>query len=386
MNIVHIAPDSPYSEGWAYQENLLPKYQARLNNNVTLIVNKETNGKEKIVTNFHDYISPDGFRVIRLDKIVPKSKLGRAFFSKLDIYNYLIELKPDMVFFHALISVTIDQVIKYKKEVNKNLVIVMDNHFDNKIGLDKTKKVTFALQKIVYRYRVKRIKKYIDKVYGVTPWRKEYAEKFFGVPSEITDTLFMGADDDKLDFDNREKIRAGIRKKYNVKNDELLIVTGGKIDKNKKIDLLLNSCKNFKNVKIMIFGKILDDVKDVITKEMESRQNIINIGWIDSEKVYDYFFAADLACFPGQHSVLWEQACASKVPCLFEWANGMDYLNINKNVEFIKEISEDKLKATIKELIFTEKYYRLKRNAENIKNNKFLYSEIAKKSLECLNK
>ena len=83
MKIVHIAPNAPYNEGWGYQENFLPKYQAKLGYDVTLIVQniKHENG-HLVETDCEDYQSSDGFRVIRRKTIVskiPKLNLFRNF-------------------------------------------------------------------------------------------------------------------------------------------------------------------------------------------------------------------------------------------------------------------------------------------------------------------
>ena len=136
MNIVHVAPNAPYNEGWGYQENLLPKYQVRLGCNVSLIV---TTGMHKdgviINVNNEDYMSPDGFRVIRRPKHCPPIwKIGRLL-EHIDVYDLLIELKPDMVFLHGLVSATIFQIAKYKRNYNSSLIIVADNHLDYHLNL-----------------------------------------------------------------------------------------------------------------------------------------------------------------------------------------------------------------------------------------------------------
>ena len=102
--------------------------------------------------------------------------------------------------------------------------------------------------------------------------------------------------------------------------------------------------------------------------------------------MYSYFYAADLVIFPGQHSVLWEQACASKVPCVFEKWPGMDHVNNGGNSCFIENVSIENLKKIIKDLLYTNEYYEMKRLAESNKTNIYLYSEIAKKSLEVVRK
>ena len=96
--------------------------------------------------------------------------------------------------------------------------------------------------------------------------------------------------------------------------------------------------------------------------------------------------AADLVVFPGTHSVLWEQACACKVPCLFEKWDGMEHVNNGGNSRFIYPVDKSTLKSEIEKLLFTQDYYNMKKVAQSEATDIFLYSKIAEKSLECSDK
>ena len=387
MNIVHIAPNAPYNEGWGYQENLLTKYQARQGNAVSLIITNEKHGEGKIEqVPEDDYMSKDGFRVIRKKKkkCLP-GKYG-SLFTEIEVYDLLVELKPDYVFYHGLISMTIFQVKKYKRKVNQQLVIVQDNHLDYNIGFNPSVSLKSKIKCQMYKWIYKKNDKYINKVYGVTPWRKQYVEDVFGVPASKTDVLIMGADDEKIDFANRETIRKKIREEYGIKETDFLIVTGGKIDFKKKIDVLMEACGKLSgiDIKLLVFGTISEDISEKVNKLSQENNNIIMIGWIPADKVYDYYFAADLVFFPGQHSVLWEQACASKVPCVFEKWECMDHVNNGGNSDFISPVNVQSVMDKIRELKFTDKYYKMKKVAESNQTDIYLYSKIAEKSLECV--
>jgi len=387
MKIVHISPGMPYNEGWSYQENLLPKYQARLGNDVTLLVTNFEQKMGRIVeTGCFDYMSSGEFRVIRCKTETPMiPKIGK-FFSKLVVYEQLKMIKPDFIFYHSLVNATIFQVSKYKRKINKNVVIVQDNHLDYNIGFSPNANVKSKLVCMIYRMFYKLNNHNISKVYGVTPWRKQYAEEVFRVPPKKTDVLIMGADDDKINFSEKKEIRTRIRGNLLIKENDFLVLTGGKIDKNKKIDLLIRACSDISNVKLLIFGSLLDDIKAEVETLIAQNSNVINIGWIEAEKFYDYCFAADLVFFPGQHSVLWEQACAAKVPCVFSKWEGMEHVNNGGNNCFVFPVTVDTIREKILELKFSTKYYDMKRVAESEKTDIFLYSNIAKKSLECSRK
>lgn len=384
MKIVHIAPSAPYNDNWGYQDNLLPKYHKKMGHEVTMITTNTMHKDGQIVeTDCADYVLDDGVRVIRLKIRSYGQKTLTGLHSRLVVYPYLCELKPDFIFFHGLVSSSIWEAVRYKRKINPDCVIVQDNHLDYNIG----RTCNTWKEKIVrafYRRINKNNIRYVSKVYGVTPWRKKFAEDYFAIPPDKTDVLIMGADDEKINFSQRDAIRAEFRAKYGVSQQDFLIVTGGKIDKRKKIHLLMEACKAMPEVKLLVFGQVGEDVKEEFERILRESENIHFVGWVASDRVYDYFFAADLVVFPGQHSVLWEQACAAKVPCVFEAWEGMDHVNNGGNSDFVKEVTAESLREKICELCYTPKHEKMKQVARSEATDIYLYSSIARKSLECV--
>lgn len=381
MRIVHIAPSAPYNEGWSYQENLLPKYQAKLGHNVLLVVtNQEHRGGKIEETACTDEITQDGFRVIRRKSERVSFPVLSHMLTRMRVYDILVKERPDLVFYHGLVSATIFDVCRYKREINQDCVIVQDNHLDYNIGF-KPKSWKGVVLKAVYSSIFNMTKKHVAKVYGVTPWRAEYAQKFFGVPADMTDVLIMGADDEKIDFAHREEIRASIRNQYCIKDNDFLIVTGAKIDARKKIHLLMAAVNQMEGVKLLVFGNVLDDIKEEFEKQLSDK--VQWLGFIPSDDAYNCFLAADLVVFPGQHSVLWEQACACKVPSVFARWPGMEHVDNGGNACFIDEVSVEGIKRCIETLNRTPAYKRMKACAESEMTDVYLYSHIAKKSMEC---
>ncbi len=383
MKIVHIAPNSPYNDYWGYQENLLPKYQKYLGNDVTVITtNTEFENGSICKIPCSEYDLSDGVHIIRMQKKEYPHPFVTSIKSYLGVYSRLVDLEPDFIYFHGLISSTIFDVIRYKKE-KPNCVIVQDNHMDYNIGY-KVESLRDLAIRAYYRWQNRRTIPYVAKVYGVTPWRKRYAEEYFKIPKTKTDLLIMGADDEEVNFDKRVEIRDSVRNKYNIEDDTFFIVSGGKIDKRKKTIELMKAVSVRNNVRLVLFGSVSPDISDEFNALCECSSNIIFVGWVESNKVYDLFFAADLAIFPGQHSVLWEQACASKIPCVFEQWEGMDHINNGGNSDYINDVSEKTIGEKIDELHFTSKYYAMREVAQSHKTDIYLYSKIAEKSLECM--
>ena len=320
MKIMHLALLSPYNDNWGYQENLLLKYQRKLGHNVTLIVSNKT-FKDGVVVNLpeSDYFLEDGQHIIKVAYkkfIFPRFSKGLKYFK---IYKLITEFNPDLIMVHGLSNISVFQASKYKKRINPNCKIIADNHVDYYNGASKPYTLKERLYIIYTRIINKFMQKNYEKVYGVTPWRVQYQEQVFKISSDKSDLLVMGGDVDKINFQKQKQIREEIRKKWAIKEDDVLLITGGKIDFAKNIHLLIESIKEIDNpkVKLLIFGTFAKTMKE---KDIEPfiSDRIKLIGWLDASKVYDYFLSADLGVFPGTHSVLWEQACACGLPCILK--------------------------------------------------------------------
>ncbi|MBQ9805825.1 MAG: glycosyltransferase family 4 protein [Clostridia bacterium] len=384
MKIVHIAPNAVYNDYWGYQDNLLPKYHRKAGHDVTVIVpNKQHNGGQIVSTECVDYMLNDGVRVIRLQHKKYIHRILSNLNSKLEVYPYLEKIKPDFVFFHGLCSSSILDVVRYKKRINPKCVIVQDNHADYYNANERTG-IRGKLIRGYYRYIARRVASDISKVYGVTPWRKQYAEDYFKISPQKTDVLIMGADDELIRFDQKEEISARIKKENNILPSDFVIVTGGKIDRTKNIHLLMRAVQELAvpEIKLIVFGQPNDEMVSEI-KFLSQSDNISFVGWIPSNKVYDYFLTADLGVFPGTHSVLWEQACACGLPMLFKDWEGMHHVFVNGNSEFLDQATVEEIKEKLL-VIFKDKqkYSAMKQAAETCKKD-FFYSEIAKKAIEC---
>lgn len=387
MKIVHIVPSTHYNDYWGYQENLLPKYHVKMGHEVTLITSTLTFKDGKLSdAECGDYKLNDGTRVIRLKKKNYIHRIITSLNDKINAYPLLIETKPDFIFFHGLISTTIFDAIRYKKKINPDCTIVQDSHLDYYNYPYIGEGLRDRIIRGYYRLLNRRSLRYVEKIYGVTPWRKDFCEDFFNIPSQKTDVLIMGADDEYIDFAHKEQIRERIRADYNVADTDFLVVSGGKIDRTKNFLELMSACGRLSDARLLLFGNVDESIREEFDALLEKYSNITHIGWLDAHKVYDYFLSSDLVAFPGTHSVLWEQACACKIPCVFKRWDGTEHVDNGGNSTFFNGVSEEEIYEKIKSLIFTEEYDAMKRVAQSSATDVYLYSKIAEKSLECFRK
>lgn len=383
MKIVHICISAPWGEKYAYQENLLPHYHRLMGHDVTIIapvfttIGNYSDKKDLVGESFLN----DGSKLIRLAPQVNNRVLLAHVPLVKGLQSAITAERPDLLFVHDVACFNYRCLTSVKKQF-PNLRIVFDNHGDFINSLHSP--ITRFLHKIIYRLTIiPQLIKISDVFYGVTPSRCVFLNKVYGIPNDKISLLVMGADDEKMNIEQREEQRCRIRNRYNISPDDFLVVSGGKIDKLKNIHVLAHAVNSLQrdNVKLLVFGKINDEMRPIFDAEKSS--NIIEIGWVNSDKVYELFYAADLVIFPGLHSVLWEQAVASKVPCAFSKLEGFEHVQVNNNCILMEGKDSDYYANLIKKLALNKKMYsKLKANAASSQLDKFYYSKIAQQVLK----
>lgn len=381
MKIVHICISGVYTEGWSYQENLLSKYHAKLGNEVTLIANKlkyDDSGK-KVETEESDYINEYGVKVVRLAE---KSGKPLSKFQRYpDLYRTIENEEPNILFVHSCQFLDTKQIVKYKK-AHPQVKVYVDNHadFSNSATSWISKNI---LHKVIWRSHAQRLLPVTEIFYGVMPSRVEFLEKMYGLPKDKVKLLVMGADDEKVEAALRPEIKERIRAQYKIAPDDFLIVTGGKIDNAKRQTLLLMQAINdlkMPNVKLLVFGSVVDDLKDEVSKLCSPA--VQYIGWIDSKITDQYFAAADLVVFPGRHSVFWEQVAGMGIPMVCKYWDGTTHVDAGGNVRFIRHDTSEEIAGILHDILKTAgKYEKMKEIAQEKGQKTFSYLEIAKRSI-----
>ena len=378
MKIVDICLAGPYDIGWGYQENLIAKYQIINGNDAVVVASCFVCDK-----NSEDYLEVDagiyedyGAKVIRLEHGLGK-KLTKLFRHYKGLYKTLEEERPDFIFVHCLQFLDILYVCKYLKR-HPNVKCCVDNHADYTNSAQS--KFAYFVHKTLWKYCAKKINKYADVFYGVLPLRCDFLHDMYGIDNNKIKLLVMGADDELLEkgLDNREKTR----KQYGFEENDFVILTGGKIDNYKTETLTLMDVVNdlnADNVKLLVFGSVANELK----KDFETKlsNNVIYTGWLNQEGIYDVIGSCDLGFFPGRHSVIWEQMVASGTPCVFKKIEKTDHVDIGGNCLFLEDESYEGIKKTTEYILKDDNYNILKKKALSDERKNFLYSKIAKESI-----
>ena len=370
--IVHICLTSPYKEGMGYDENIMPYYHEKMGYKAYII---------SCFDNDHmDEGELNSFTVIRLNQ---GNRFGRLsqFGDYPKLFSQLCRISPDIIYVHNAQFIGFIDVIKYKK-INKKVRVYVDNH-DDYYNSPINNWRLFVLNYIVFRIMLRYSSKYVETFWGVTPWRCQYLREVFGIPKNKIHLLVMGGDDRYINLFERERIRNDVRKAYGFADDDFLILTGGKIDRTKGIHILLKALLQLKNtkVKLLIFGKMDPDMERLILPYCDNKK-IVFVGWKSPSEYYNYMLAADIGCFPGTHSILWEQSCACGLPIIVKDWKSMHHVDVGGNAFFLKRCSTegicDKINAIMHD---NQKFEKAKKVARIKATNYFSYRRISYKAI-----
>lgn len=382
MKILHVCLAGPFSDGFTYQENLLTKYHSLMGHKVSVITSTWSIGDDG---NLHElspkmFTNKDNVTIHRLKmrgKNNPHKKIKRY-----ENYTHLLhEISPDIIFVHGSQFWDVNPLIEYKIKNRRKISVYVDNHadFSNSARSFLSREI---LHKLIWRYKTKKMLPVVNKFYGVLPSRVDFLTAIYKVPMYMVELLNLGGDDEYVELVDPQ-FKKKLRRRYNYDDNQKLIITGGKIDNAKKeVLLLMEYVRGKKDLFLIIFGSIDKHLENDIIKSMGD--NIVHIGWVNARESYDLFGSADLVVFPGRHSVYWEQVVSLKKPIVAKYWEGTTHLDIGGNVVYVdyKMDEKEKLFMALDEILYTSKLLEMTRSAGNTNYRNFLYSEIAKKSIE----
>lgn len=383
MKIVHLCLGCFYVDNYSYQENLLPKYHKEMGLDVEIIASPagfDKNGVPTCDTAGGTYLNEYGIPVTRLD-YAPPLFLNRKLKKYTGLKAALEKAKPDIFFIHGCQFTDIGTVVRYLK-THGNITVYVDSHadFSNSATNWLSKNI---LHRIIWRHCAQRIEPYTKKFYGVLPCRVDFLVDMYRLPEEKCELLVMGGDDDLIREADTPQSRGMIREKYGLAADDLVIVSGGKIDPFKKQTLLLmEAVRDMADpkVKLLLFGSVTPELQDRVGA-LADGERVQYIGWLEAKETYKYFAAADLAVFPGRHSVFWEQVAAQGIPMICKRWAGTDDVDLGGNMLFLQEDTAAEIREKLEYVLSSpEVLAGMKRCAEKGREI-FSYRAIAERSI-----
>lgn len=388
MKLMHLCLCGPYSDDYEYQDNILPQKHFELGFEVRVLVPQDTweSGGKLGKRPAKLYTNDAGYQI----QIIPYKNTRNAEKYRLfnGLYEAISDFSPDILFCHGGLTYSYNAILRYLNE-KPTTRFFMDSHIDENIsgilsqnGINKLKRI--LLYKFVWGHCVRVLSKRAIRVWGVTPARVDFLNRVYMVPKNKIDLLVMGADENKIDFSRKSACEIQLRNICGIDEKTLLIVTGGKLDAYKNIPALLAAMKEIEeyDIHLAVFGAASDDMQVTIENLAKETNNVTMLGWANSDQITEYFLGADVAIFPGRHSVLWEKAVACGLPCIIKRADGMQHVDVGGNCVFYDGDTSDNIKRQIIDLYENKERLTEMSNVAREKGIKsFSYINIARRAI-----
>lgn len=393
MKIVHLM--GYFVPELGYQEYYLAKKHSQMGHDVYVIAsdllypfpNIETMLKEAGIKNTSRK-RKSGFGIIEGIKVY-RLKHTLEFVDLIlvkDLKQVLEKIKPDVVFAHESRQGLPAFAAYYKNNMGYKLVVDQHDFYHKIPNHPLWKRIFrfldyFIFRKFIVDYNLKRS----DKIVAVTQETKDFLTKIHKIKPKNISLIPLGVDTSSFKFDKESRVK--IRKKFRIKNDDVVLVFSGTIVRRKGIELLLEALSEIKNkhTKLMVVGSgDLDYMKELkgLAKKLDIENEIIFAGFVKKNDVKDYFSAADIGVWPGNNSVSIMEAMACKLPIVMVDLQLSHLVSYNNGFKFSQH-NKGELKTQLKKLVKNKKLRsKLANNSVLAIKRYYSYDAIAKKFLD----
>lgn len=208
---------------------------------------------------------------------------------------------------------------KISKDLKKNNYdkVLLENHPTQYLALKWRKNYIKYNGRYYYHchnefpseYGCDKIIKNTKKIICVSKYIQSTLEKYKIAENKFV-VLRNGVDENKFNSEISENKRLEIRKKYNIKKDNIVLIYTGRIVPEKGVLELVKAFNqiNEKNLKLLIVGSALNAIKnktlyeEKVEKEISKNSNIIFTGFIEYSHISDVYKISDIAVLPS----LWD--------------------------------------------------------------------------------
>jgi glycosyltransferase involved in cell wall biosynthesis len=337
MKIVHVI--NYFQPKLGYQETFLAREHIRKGHDVAVVTSDRYYPFVDYEKSYGDLL---GRRICRIGKQVeediPVVRLPVSFEIKYRVWlkgleKTILELKPDLIIVHALLANAFRLMRLRKKGTNFKLVI--DEHL---INLVRDRSALANLYNTFKRTRLRGQIQFVDKFVGVTQETCQILNEDFAIPKEKIAYIPLGADTELFRFDALQ--RQKIRKKYQLKEDDILLLYTGKIDPSKGLETLLEAFNHLNgktDIHLLMVGKSDQKYQHRLLENMDAskRHKITFTNFVPNNELPQYYSASDV-CVWGDTisgSMLEAMSCSRPIvgcdiPAVLErleYGNGLSY-------------------------------------------------------------
>lgn len=376
MRILHIMLSSFYIEGYNYQENALPRQNALDGHDVRIIASTVSFIDNSTLGHIQSssYRNKDGIDVTRMDYI---NLICKTVTDKIravsGLYKMISEFMPDVILFHGAQSVTLLDVVKYKKK-HPNVKLYIDNHSD-----DENSAHGFLSNKLqhdmFYRLVNQRALPFVDKYFYISLQCKDFLIKHYRIPERKMEFYPLGGF--IVEKQTMEENRRELQIEYSLNDNNIVFMHTGKIDKTKRSIEIVRGFSAVKdpNIRLFIVGQVKDDVSTELNEMIAADNRIMFVGWKNSDELTKYLCLCDVYIqLGGQSATMQSAMCCGCAVLLYPHRSHKPY--VRGNGFYIKDA--DSLQEKI-ELIVSkpDDVEKMKQESYLIAGNLFDYRKLA---------
>lgn len=310
MRILHLCLLGPYSDGYYYQDNMLPQQNSKDGHIVEIIA-----PTEKIVNGIVQddripitYTDPSGVKIIRIPVIrIVNQFISTRIRAYKNIYSLISEFNPDIMFYHCFGGKELLTVAKYvSKHPKVKLFIDTHSDYENSATNFLSK---FLLHKVFHKFTFKKAVKYAEKVYYVAPESLVFIKDLYGF-NDKTKLEFFPLGGYIIENEKRIIYKEKVRSELNISHDDLIFIHSGKFSEEKKTYELVTAFNKVKSTRLhlLIIGSFEENVYSKVESLIENDSRISYLGWKTTEDLEMYLCASDVYILPGSRTVTVQHA------------------------------------------------------------------------------
>jgi glycosyltransferase involved in cell wall biosynthesis len=292
-----------------YQENELVAEHMRLGHTVSVIAATITYGEKKHIVEAKIGTTQlqCGAKITRLQY---SWKMLGWLSTKIRAHKGLREnlesLKPDRILFHGLTAWGLLSVAAYTRS-NPRVKLFVDCHedFNNSARTWLSREI---LHKRFYKPIFRRCVDQIHEVLCITVDSLDFAIEFYESPCEKTRMYPLGCTTESPETVAYR--RAAFRARNGFVETDIIITQTGKLDRTKQLEAALHAfCANpSPNLKLVIAGRMTDDVSAVCLPLIKSDPRILDLGWQTPDELRTVLAGADCFLHPFGQTVTTQMA------------------------------------------------------------------------------
>ena len=316
--VLHVCLSSHFTEGLAYQENLLADIHAAMGHDVVVVSDtQQFVGGCLETAREEDTTLKSGVRLLRFRfDFILSEVLSSKVKKSAKLKGFIQLYSPDIILYHGVVGWEMLTVSRYKRQ-NPATKLYFDCHEDfNNSG---TKFLSYLLQYRIFNYFLVMLSRsFVDKFLYVTSESKHFLRKCYGLKESEMEFFPLGGVICSDGIYNQERLQ--VREHHGLAPDNILFVQTGKFDSKKKLVTSLRAFTKTKcdQFRFFIIGSLPESSRQEVLEIVGNDQRIEFLGWLDEAALLRYLRACDVYVQPGSQSATMQMALCSRCAVILD--------------------------------------------------------------------